>query len=137
MPPGASVLAPASKAGACWTPKRASNRFVAQELPQRRMQSISLYCTEGRANKEYHAEVVEADGGYVVNTRYGARGKALKALSKTPTPVTLAQATKVSTLRRWHHPFAAPAGPRNSGPAKNAWRRRSTVANRSGGIGPG
>lgn len=59
------------------------------------MTSISLYCTEGSANKEYHAEIVAKDGGFVVNFKYGPRGKALKGGTKTDAPVALAAATKI------------------------------------------
>lgn len=38
--------------------------------------SISLYCTKGGSDKEYHAKVIEVDGGYSVQTRYGKRGAA-------------------------------------------------------------
>ena len=59
------------------------------------MTSISLYCTEGSANKEYHVEIVAKDGGFVVNFKRGPRGKALKAGTKTDAPVALAAATKI------------------------------------------
>ena len=59
------------------------------------MRSISLYCTEGSANKEYHTELVAKDGGFVVNFRYGARGKAMTPGTKTASPVSLELATKV------------------------------------------
>ena len=59
------------------------------------MNSISLYCTEGSANKEYHAEIVAKDDGFMVNFKYGPRGKALKGGTKTETPVALAAATKI------------------------------------------
>lgn len=34
-------------------------------------ETISLYFRENGSDKEYHADLVEAEGGYVVNTRYG------------------------------------------------------------------
>lgn len=59
------------------------------------MKSVSLFCTEGSANKEYHAEMVAKDSGFVVNFRYGARGKAMKPGTKTESPVALDVATKI------------------------------------------
>ncbi len=53
---------------------------------------ISLYFSEGRSDKEYHAEIVEVQGGHVVNFRYGRRGSALTAGTKTTDPVDLDRA---------------------------------------------
>lgn len=50
-------------------------------------QSISLYYKEGRSDKEYHAELLETQGGFVVNFRYGRRGDALKSGTKTAAPL--------------------------------------------------
>lgn len=55
----------------------------------------SLFYSEGSSNKEYHAEIVEVAGGNVVNFRYGRRGAALTAGTKTSAPVDLAQAKKI------------------------------------------
>ncbi len=55
----------------------------------------SLYFSEGSSDKEYHAEVVAAEGGYLVNFRYGRRGAALTVRTKTHSPVAIAQATKI------------------------------------------
>jgi len=55
----------------------------------------SLYYSEGSSDKEYHAEIVEVTGGNVVNFRYGRRGAALTAGTKTSVPVDFAQAKKI------------------------------------------
>ena len=55
----------------------------------------SLYYSEGSSDKEYHAEIVEVQGGNVVNFRYGRRGAALTAGTKTSTPVDFAQAKNI------------------------------------------
>ena len=55
----------------------------------------SLYYSEGRSDKEYHAEIVEVAGGHVVNFRFGRRGAALTAGTKTSTPVDFAQAKTI------------------------------------------
>ena len=52
----------------------------------------SLYYSEGRSDKEYHAEIIEVAGGNVVNFRFGRRGAALTVGTKTSTPVDFAQA---------------------------------------------
>lgn len=56
---------------------------------------ISLYYSEGRSDKEYHAELVEVAGGNVVNFRYGRRGGALTVGTKTSSPVDFARAKKI------------------------------------------
>jgi bifunctional non-homologous end joining protein LigD len=61
----------------------------------RTIASTSLYYAEGSSNKEYHAELVEVEGGNVVNFRYGRRGGALSSGTKTSTPVDFAQAKKI------------------------------------------
>ena len=55
----------------------------------------SLYYSEGRSDKEYHAEIVEVAGGHVVNFRFGRRGAALTVGTKTSTPVDFAQAKTI------------------------------------------
>ena len=52
----------------------------------------SLYYSEGRSDKEYHVELVEVDGGHVVNFRYGRRGAALSSGTKTAVPLSLHEA---------------------------------------------
>lgn len=42
------------------------------QLPE----AVSLYCTKDGANKEYHLAIEEVAGGFVVRTRFGARGNA-------------------------------------------------------------
>lgn len=57
-------------------------------------ESISLYLKEGRSDKEYHAELLKKDGGFVVNFRYGRRGGPLKVGTKTAQPVSYEDAKK-------------------------------------------
>lgn len=56
--------------------------------------NVSLYLTEGSSDKEYHAQLLEDQGGWVVNFQYGRRGKALKAGTKTASPVSFEAAAK-------------------------------------------
>ena len=55
----------------------------------------SLYYSEGSSDKEYHAEIVEAAGGNVVNFRYGRRGASLTSGTKTAAPVDFAHAKMI------------------------------------------
>lgn len=55
----------------------------------------SLYYSEGRSDKEYHAEIIEVAGGNIVNFRYGRRGGTLISGTKTATPVAPAQAKQI------------------------------------------
>lgn len=57
--------------------------------------STRLVFTEGRSDKEYHAEIASVSGGHVVNFRYGRRGGALTSGCKTPSPVDAAIAQKI------------------------------------------
>lgn len=59
------------------------------------LKSIDLFCQSGSSDKEYHLQIVEAKGGYVVNFQYGRRGSTLKGGSKTPSPVPLEKAHKI------------------------------------------
>jgi bifunctional non-homologous end joining protein LigD len=45
---------------------------------------ISLFCTKGGADKEYHAEIKEVADGYIVQTRFGKRGAAKIPKSEPP-----------------------------------------------------
>jgi bifunctional non-homologous end joining protein LigD len=55
----------------------------------------SLYYTEGSSDKEYHAEIIEVEGGNVVNFRYGRRNGTLSVGTKTSAPVDFVQAKKI------------------------------------------
>lgn len=55
----------------------------------------SLYFSEGPSDKEYHAQIVEVDGGHMVNFQYGRRGKPLTVGAKTDAPVPLSAAEKI------------------------------------------
>jgi len=50
---------------------------------------------DARSNKEYHFQLIETEAGHIVEFQYGAIGGNLKAETKTQTPVTLAEATKI------------------------------------------
>lgn len=54
-----------------------------------------LYFSDGRSNKEYHAELGEVADGFVVNFRFGRRGGSLTCGTKTVLPVDLEQARKL------------------------------------------
>lgn len=57
--------------------------------------AVSLYCTEGSADKVYQASIASKDGGWVVEFAYGKRGTALKTGTKTQSPVGYVEAIKV------------------------------------------
>lgn len=57
--------------------------------------SASLHCQENGSDKEYHAQVVEENDGYVVKFQYGRRGRTLTPGCKTPVPVSFDKAVKV------------------------------------------
>lgn len=59
------------------------------------MKNVSLYFCQGSSDKEYHIQLVEATGGYVVNFQYGRRGNALQSGTKTLVPVSLGVAERV------------------------------------------
>ena len=59
------------------------------------LSKTSLYFSEGRSDKEYHAELVEVDGGHVVNFRYGRRGAALNSGTKTAVSVDFDEAKAI------------------------------------------
>jgi bifunctional non-homologous end joining protein LigD len=59
------------------------------------IQSTSLYFREGNSDKEYHAAIEPSGEGYIVTFAYGRRGNTLTTGTKTPTIVTLAQATAI------------------------------------------
>lgn len=55
----------------------------------------SLYFQADGSDKEYHVQVVQKENGYVVDFQYGRRNSALQSGTKTPTPVTQAEAEKI------------------------------------------
>ncbi|WP_081601668.1 WGR domain-containing protein [Thiobacillus denitrificans] len=59
------------------------------------IQSVSLYFSEGSSDKTYQVQLVQTDGGYLVNFQYGRRGSSLTSGSKTPSPVDEAKARKI------------------------------------------
>ncbi|MCZ8254547.1 MAG: hypothetical protein O9327_02545 [Polaromonas sp.] len=64
-------------------------------IPPTALRSVSLYCTQGSSNKEYHLSLVADGEGFLVNYRYGPRGRANRVGSKTPAPVSREAADKV------------------------------------------
>jgi len=59
------------------------------------MKNSSLFFREGSSDKEYHIQLVEVAGGFVVNFQYGRRGGTLKAGTKTLVPVSLRSAEQI------------------------------------------
>ena len=58
--------------------------------------SVTLYCREGSADKEYQLHLQSAgDGGFVVNFAFGRRGSTLKPGTKTQAPVSYDAACKI------------------------------------------
>lgn len=55
----------------------------------------NLYYKEGSSDKVYHATLEKDGSGYVVNFAYGRRGNTLQTGTKTSTPTSLENATKV------------------------------------------
>src|SRR5690349_944319 len=55
----------------------------------------ALYFREGGSDKEYHARIEAKEDGFVVNFAYGKRGAALSTGTKTSSPTTLENATKI------------------------------------------
>ena len=62
----------------------------------RLLHQISLFFQQGRSDKVYEADLCELEEGqYVVNFRYGRRGKNLKEGTKTKSPVELSKAEAI------------------------------------------
>ena len=59
------------------------------------IQSTSLYFREGSSDKLYQAAVEPEGDGFIVTFAFGRRGSTLNTGTKTPEPVSLAEATKV------------------------------------------
>jgi bifunctional non-homologous end joining protein LigD len=57
-------------------------------------EQISLYFCEGSSDKVYHAQLKEADGGWIVNFQYGRRGSTLATGTKTAAAVAYETAKK-------------------------------------------
>ena len=59
-------------------------------------ESLTLYFREGSSDKEYHASLEEIKGkGWIVNFKYGRRGNAGTAGTKTTSPVNYDEARKI------------------------------------------
>lgn len=59
------------------------------------IQKVSLFFKDGSSDKEYNAQLIQSDSGYLVNFQYGRRGSTLTSGSKTPAAVSLEAATKI------------------------------------------
>ncbi len=58
------------------------------------VERADLFCKAGSKDAVYHIEVVETDGGYLVNYRNGRAGGTLTSGSKTPAPLATLEAAK-------------------------------------------
>ncbi len=67
----------------------------AETSPAAAPKQASLYFTDGRSDKEYHAKLETSGGGWVVNFAYGRRGASLTTGTKTSSPVSYEKALKV------------------------------------------
>jgi bifunctional non-homologous end joining protein LigD len=54
----------------------------------------SFYCQENSSDKEYHLQVAEVDGGFLVKYQYGRRGSTLMPGIKPAKPIPLGKAIK-------------------------------------------
>jgi bifunctional non-homologous end joining protein LigD len=59
------------------------------------IKSTHLFFSEGASDKVYQAEIIETNGGYLVNCAWGRRGSTLQTGSKTPAPVQMDKAEKI------------------------------------------
>ena len=59
------------------------------------MESITLYCRDGRSDKVYQASIEAKEPGFVVNFAYGRRGSTMNTGTKTQSPVSFEEAQKV------------------------------------------
>ncbi len=97
------------------------------------IEQVTLLFQEGKSDKVYEVDLLEVGAGqYVVNFRYGRRGTALKDGTKTPTPVSMAEARKAfdklvqskldTGYMRSGHPSTGlpPPPPRPAAPAPGA-----------------
>ncbi|MGI4792148.1 MAG: WGR domain-containing protein [Janthinobacterium lividum] len=57
--------------------------------------STRLFYRDGSSDKEYHAAINQAEGGYTVTFAFGRRGNTLTAGTKTSTPVPLEKAQQI------------------------------------------
>jgi bifunctional non-homologous end joining protein LigD len=59
------------------------------------VQTASLYYRDGGSDKMYHAQIEEANGGFIVNFQFGRRGSTLQTGTKTAAPVARDKAQKI------------------------------------------
>lgn len=60
-----------------------------------RVNPVSLFCTEGNSNKQYTVWMEKSGSGWLVNFQFGPVGGWVQGGTKTPSPVSRAQAEKV------------------------------------------
>ncbi len=58
-------------------------------------ENITLYFKQGSSDKIYKAELIEGEGGFLVNFAYGRKGSTLKTGTKTQNPVAYEKAKKI------------------------------------------
>jgi len=58
-------------------------------------QQINLFYSEGSSDKEYHAELLSCNDGFMVKFAYGRRGSTLTIGNKTTSPVAYDKARKI------------------------------------------
>lgn len=62
----------------------------------KQIKSADLFFQEGTSDKEYHAQIVQVSAKEaVVNFQFGRRGNTLNSNTKTPAPVSLAEAETI------------------------------------------
>ncbi|SDL00226.1 WGR domain-containing protein [Catalinimonas alkaloidigena] len=59
------------------------------------LQNVTLWFQAGHSDKVYEVDLVETPQGFLVNFRYGRRGATLRDGTKTPSPVSEAEAQQV------------------------------------------
>ena len=59
------------------------------------MKNADLFYKEGNSDKEYHIQLKTSGDGYVVDFQYGRVGNSLQTGSKTLSPVSIEEATKI------------------------------------------
>lgn len=92
--PKADAYAPSKKAYDKLVAKFCADGFKPNVSPGATLEAVGLYCTEGSSDKEYHIQLQEEGGKFVVMFQYGRRGSTLKPGTKTETAVEYPAAKK-------------------------------------------
>jgi bifunctional non-homologous end joining protein LigD len=66
-----------------------------RSLAHKSVVSTRLFYRDGSSDKEYHAAINQADGGYTVTFAFGRRGNALATGTKTTSPIPLEKAQQI------------------------------------------